>query len=120
MKIKVTVELEEGIKSTRECRLTGEAILSGIKDENLTEELMQLTSESAQRATKDIVDYFMRGGKNLHTFNQVVKDENPVPGETNYMRCVVVVKDVKDIDKIEAQAGIPMTLEEIKQRSMQD
>lgn len=58
MKIKVTVELEEGVKATSECNITTEAVLGAVRRNDLEEQLFIETQAAGNRALRKILNYF--------------------------------------------------------------
>lgn len=58
MKIKVTVELEEGVKATTECNITTEAVLGAVRRNDLEEQLFIETQAAGNRALRKILNYF--------------------------------------------------------------
>lgn len=120
MIIKVTVELEEGVKSVRKTRITGESMLIALRDDKLPDTLIKQVSEAAETGIKDILSYFKKGGNLIYTYNQLVKDGNELWIENEkrtYMRCARAIRDVnRDIPECLEQAKIPMTREEIEVR----
>lgn len=115
MKFKVTVELDEGTKGISNVKISDEAYLIG--GEELVIEQVQ---QGAKKCIRDLLDYFKNGGKFLHTFNQLVKDGHETDEIQTYMRCCLKINDIREIEELNKQACIPMTLEEIEVRNCRD
>lgn len=117
MKIKVTIELDEGIKNTvvidDGVKLTSEkAIMDKRYDSEFKKLLVQMTGSAAAEAMKETVDFLANNGT-LYQFNQRIVSENP----DFYVREVKKLGDFKkDIAEIKAQQDIPMTEVEVAER----
>lgn len=113
MKIKVTVELEEGLKNTREIYMTAESVLLpfGHPNMDIKQRLKTEVSTAAMAAMQAIFNYIDNGGGMIYHFNQKVfigdiEDEVLVS---------IPIKDVvRDVMKVQENKDRPTTLDEVR------